>query len=62
MYRGMTSSDRRLLRHLALAVVLKLLVLTLLWLGFIRDARVSVDSPAAAAHLAADTTPERKTP
>lgn len=40
-----------LLRHLALAVVLKLAVLVALWWGFIRDERVGVDPDRAAAHL-----------
>ncbi|HYR25915.1 MAG TPA: hypothetical protein VEQ09_08790 [Aquabacterium sp.] len=39
----MTPVERRLLRHLVLAVMLKLLVLTALWWVFVRDARVSVD-------------------
>jgi hypothetical protein len=40
-----------LLRHLTLAVVLKLAVLAVLWWAFVRDAGVRVDSEAAAAHL-----------
>lgn len=48
---GMTNSDRRLLRHLVLAVAVKLLLLTLLWWGFVRDARVPVDTDAAGLHL-----------
>jgi len=42
-----------LLRHLATAVVVKLLVLTVLWWAFIRDGRVGVDAERAAAHLGA---------
>lgn len=39
----MNSSDKRLLRHLAVAVLIKLVLLSALWWLFIRDARVSVD-------------------
>ncbi|MCK6394732.1 cytochrome oxidase putative small subunit CydP [Zoogloea sp.] len=38
----MPSTDHRLRRHLAWVIVLKLVLLTALWWGFIRDARVSV--------------------
>ncbi len=41
----------RLPRHLAVAIVLKLLVLVLLWWAFVRDARVDVDVDRASAHL-----------
>lgn len=41
---AVTGADRRLARHLALAIVLKLLVLLLLWQVFIRGQRVDVDS------------------
>jgi hypothetical protein len=40
---SMSPSDKRLLRHLAIAVLIKLVLLTALWWLFIRDARVSVD-------------------
>lgn len=46
-------SDRRLLRHLTAAVLIKLAVLVALWWAFVRDARVPVDPAAAACHLAA---------
>lgn len=49
----MTRQDRRLVRHLAIAVALKLVVLAALWWAFVRDERVSVDAEAAAAHLGA---------
>jgi len=49
----MTAADRRLLRGLASAVLVKLLLLAGLWWGFIRDARVQVDAEAAAAHVVA---------
>lgn len=41
---GMSPAEQRLLRHLVIAVILKLVVLTLLWWLFIREARVSVDA------------------
>ncbi len=41
---GMTTSDKRLRRHLLTAVLIKLVVLTVLWWLFIRDSYVSVDS------------------
>ncbi|RKR69359.1 hypothetical protein C8C94_3889 [Acidovorax sp. 94] len=44
----MNLNDRRLLRYLVHAVLIKLAVLTLLWLAFVRDARVAVDADAAA--------------
>jgi hypothetical protein len=40
---GMTISDKRLLRHLLTAVLIKLVLLSLLWWLFIRDSHVSVD-------------------
>jgi hypothetical protein len=46
---GMT--DRRLARHLAIAVLLKLLALTALWWLFIREARVEVDADRAVSRL-----------
>ena len=53
----MNLADRRLVRHLAIAVVLKLAVLALLWQVFVRDARVPVDAAAMGTHAtaAADT-------
>lgn len=47
----MNLNDRRLLRYLIHAVLIKLAVLTLLWFVFIRDARVAVDADAAAAQM-----------
>lgn len=47
----MTPSDRRLLRHLTTAVVIKLIVLTGLWWLFIRDAHVPVDTDRIEQHL-----------
>lgn len=48
---SMTPTDRRLLRHLVTAVVLKLLVLTVLWWVFIRDAHVPVDTNRISQHM-----------
>ncbi|GAP36756.1 cytochrome oxidase putative small subunit CydP [Piscinibacter sakaiensis] len=55
----MTLVTNRLVRHLALAVALKLLLLSTLWWAFVRDERVGVDADRAAAHLGvtADTSP-----
>lgn len=55
----MKARQDALLRHLVMAVVLKLAVLVVLWWAFVRDERVSVDVEAAAAHLGAvtDATP-----
>lgn len=39
------------MRKLAVVLVLKLLVLTGLWWGFVRDQRVPVNAAAATAHL-----------
>lgn len=47
----MSTNDTRLTRHIALAVGLKLALLTALWWFFVRDEQVSVDANAAAAHL-----------
>jgi len=46
-------SERRLLGHLTIAVVVKLVVLAVLWWAFVRGAAVRVDGDAAATHLAA---------
>ena len=53
----MSPSDRRLLRHLAVAVAVKLALLAVLWWAFVREQRVPVDGEAAAAHLATATQP-----
>ncbi len=44
--------DRRLVRELAALVALKLVVIGLLWWGFVRDARVEVTPAGAAAEMA----------
>lgn len=46
-----------LVRHLAIAVALKLAVLCALWWTFIRDERVGVDIDRAAAHLVVSGAP-----
>ena len=58
----MTRQDRRLARHLAIAVALKLAVLAALWWAFVRDERVSVDAAATAAHLSAQPSRTGETP
>jgi uncharacterized protein involved in cysteine biosynthesis len=47
----MTCDDKRLLRHLVLAVLIKLALLTALWWIFVRDAHVAVDAQSTATHL-----------
>lgn len=47
----MTAVERRLLRHLVTAVLLKLAVLVVLWWLCVRDARVPVSAPALDARL-----------
>ncbi|HEV6965676.1 cytochrome oxidase putative small subunit CydP [Roseateles sp.] len=49
----MHSDERRLVRHLAWVVVIKLLALGGLWWGLMREQRTSPDADAAARHLAA---------
>ncbi len=45
-------SDRRLVRELAALVALKLVLIGLLWWGFVRDARVEVTPASAAVEMA----------
>lgn len=47
----MRPDERRLLRHLVIAVVVKLAVLVGLWWGFVRDQRVDADTAQTATHL-----------
>ncbi len=47
----MRNSDKRLVRHLLIAVLVKLVLLAGLWWLFIRDARVDVDAAAIASRL-----------
>lgn len=53
----MTLTDRRLLRHLAMAIVIKLVLLAGLWWGFVRDHRMAIDNDAVAIHVASPATP-----
>ena len=48
----MTEQDRRLTRHLAVAVLLKLVALVVLWQFFVRDQRIAVDPLRAAENMA----------
>ena len=48
---SMKLQDKTLLKKLALALVIKLVLLAALWWGFVRDQRVAVDGDAAAAQL-----------
>jgi len=54
----MKSDDRRLVRHLAIAVVLKLLLLCVLWWAFVRDARVNTDAEQTAEHMGVEMMPQ----
>tara|TARA_R110001599_G_scaffold179604_1_gene372286 strand:+ start:137 stop:313 length:177 start_codon:yes stop_codon:yes gene_type:complete len=47
----MTHDERRLLRHLVIAVIVKLVVLTALWWVFVRDHHVQVDAEQSAQQL-----------
>jgi len=47
----MKAPHDRLVRHLTVAVALKLAVLTGLWWAFVRDEHVGVDAESAAAHF-----------
>lgn len=47
----MPSLNRPLLRELATVLVLKLVLLTALWWGFVRDGEVVVDSQSAASQM-----------
>jgi hypothetical protein len=49
----MHSDERRLVRHLAWVVVIKLLTLGGLWWGFVREQHASPDAEAAARRVAA---------
>jgi hypothetical protein len=48
---AMEHRDRPLLHKLATVLVIKLLVLTALWWGFVRDQRVPVDTDATAMQM-----------
>jgi uncharacterized protein involved in cysteine biosynthesis len=53
----MTRDEHTLLRHLVLAVLLKLALLTALWWVFVRDAHVAVDAQSTASHLGGPAAP-----
>lgn len=61
---GMQPSANPLVRHLTLAVVLKLVVLMALWWAFVRDGRIDVDATRTATHLstAAEASPQPSAP
>jgi|GEM_PF-6911687 len=48
---GMKAPQDRLVRHLAIAIAVKLVVLTGIWWSFVRDERVGVDVEKASVHL-----------
>lgn len=47
----MNTQNRNLTRKLAIALAIKLLVLTGLWWGFVREQRVPMDTDTTALHL-----------
>ncbi|MFT7724626.1 MAG: hypothetical protein QM788_17650 [Roseateles sp.] len=51
----MQRDERRLVRHLAWVLAVKLLALAGLWWGFVRDQRLSPDAASAAQHIVAPT-------
>ncbi|MDI3490268.1 MAG: hypothetical protein PWP11_1545 [Thauera sp.] len=53
--------ERGLLRHLTLAIVIKLVLITALWWAFIRDAKVAVDAGAMAAQVLAPASKKHTT-
>ena len=58
----MNSADQGLLRHIAVVVVVKLVLITALWWVFVRDAKVAVDSAAMAAQISAPSTSKQSLP
>lgn len=54
-YCVMTQDERRLLRQIVTAMLIKLVVLMALWWAFVRDVRVSVDAERVAARLGGQT-------
>lgn len=49
----MTHNEQRLIRHLLIAVLIKLVALTVLWWVFFHDAGVSVDADQVAEKISA---------
>ncbi|MCB2018962.1 MAG: hypothetical protein KDF54_15865 [Hydrogenophaga sp.] len=54
--------DRLLLRKLATVLAIKLLLLTALWWGFVREQRVPVNTDAAARQMLGAVHPARDNP
>lgn len=50
-------SDRRIVRHLVVAVLIKLIALAALWGLFVRDARVAVDADRVGDRVAGTAAP-----
>lgn len=55
-------SNRKLVRELVLVVVIKLILITALWWGFVRDAKVPVEAGSIASRfVATDSTKQQHT-
>ena len=54
-YCVMTQDERRLLRQIVIAMLIKLVMLLALWWAFVRDVRVNVDDDRVAARLGGQT-------
>jgi len=54
----MNRGDQRLVRHLAMAVAVKLALLAALWWLFVREASIPLTAEATAAHIARPTSPQ----
>jgi hypothetical protein len=48
----MTASDTRLIRHLCIAIAVKLVLLAVIWWFFFRASDAHIDTDLAAAHVA----------
>lgn len=55
---AMSHADLRLLRHLLIAVALKLAVLSVLWLVFVKENRVETDAETVAAQVVRPPPPQ----
>ena len=49
----MNLADQGLLRHIIIAILVKIVLITALWWAFVRDAKVAVDPAAMAAQISA---------
>lgn len=58
----MTQAEGRLLRHLVVAVVVKLAILAMLWWAFVHGASIRVDAESAAARIGAAAPPAGVSP